>query len=326
MAIAKRKNEVMAKNCNKTFGQALSAYYHEKRSEGIKDGTIATYKMHLDYFSNAFNNFLDVPCNEFSKMDYTYFLDCLNADDKKNKITKQTYCRSVKAFLYWLMENEYITKENHFKVNIPKAQKVIKVTYTDEELKILLQDPRPCSYSQYQTWVYINFVIATGLRESSILSIKKKQYSSNDFCVLVLETKNDNALTVHLNVDMCNILNEYISIFELNDSDYLFCAQGGKRMSRSTIIDNVAKYNRSRGVTKTSIHLFRHTFAKRFLENGGSVVDLQRLLDHASLETTMQYVRDYSLDVKKTVEVFNPQKEFTSVRKKNAINRKRKLE
>lgn len=51
----------MAKNCNKTFGQALSAYYHEKRSEGIKDGTIATYKMHLDYFSNAFNNFLDVP-------------------------------------------------------------------------------------------------------------------------------------------------------------------------------------------------------------------------------------------------------------------------
>lgn len=325
MAITKRKSEIMQKNCNKTFGQAMATFYHEKRSTGTKESTISTYKMHLDYFSKAFNNLLDVPCSEFSKMDYTYFLDCLNADDSKSKITKQTYCRSVKAFLYWLMDNEYITKENHFKVSIPKAQKVIKVTYTDEELKLLLQDPRPCSYSQYQTWVYINFAICTGLRESSILSIQRKEYSANDSTVIVLETKNNNALTVHLNVDMCNILNEYINIFELNETDYLFCSQGGKRMSRSTIIDNVAKYNRSRGVAKTSIHLFRHTFAKRFLENGGSVVDLQRLLDHASLETTMQYVRDYSLDVKKTVEVFNPQKQFTSVRKKNAINRKRKL-
>ena len=56
------------------------------------------------------------------------------------------------------------------------------------------------------------------------------------------------------------------------------------------------------------------------------LVDLQKLLDHANIETTMQYVKDYSLDVKKSVEVFNPQKQFTDVRKKNAINRKRKMQ
>ena len=82
----------MAKNSTKTFGQALASFYHEKRSQGTKESTIATYKMHLDYFSKAFNNILDVPCSEFGKMDYTYFLDCLNADDSKSKITKQT-CR-----------------------------------------------------------------------------------------------------------------------------------------------------------------------------------------------------------------------------------------
>jgi integrase/recombinase XerD len=325
MAISKRKSEIMSKNCNKTFSQALASYYHEKRSTGTKDSTIATYKMHLDYFSKAFNNFSDVPCRDFSKMDYTYFLDYIGADDTKSKVTKQTYCRSVKAFLYWLMDNEYIPKENHFKVSIPKASKVIKKTYTDEELKVLLQDPRPCSYSQYQTWVFINFCIATGLRESSILSIQTKEYSSAESSVLVLETKNGNPLLVHLNTDMCNILNEYILTFELNPTDYLFCAQGGNRMSRSTIIDNVASYNTKRGVTKTSIHLFRHTFAKRFLENGGSVVDLQRLLDHADLNTTMQYIRDYAIDVKKTTEIFNPQREFTNVRKKHSINRKSKI-
>ncbi|MDO4304525.1 MAG: tyrosine-type recombinase/integrase [Bacillota bacterium] len=314
----------MPKNSNKTFGQALASYYHEKRSQGIAESTIATYQMHLEYFSNAFNNIKDVPCYEFDKMDYTYFLDCINADPQKNKTTVATYCRSVKAFLYWLMDNDYIEKP--FKVQIPKAPKTIKVTYTDEELKQLLQDPRPCSYSQYQTWVYINFVIATGLRESSILSIQLKEYSPTEGTVLVKETKSGNPLYVHLNVDMCNILNEYINNFELNPTDYIFCAQGGKRMARSTIIDNVAKYNRGRGVDKTSIHLFRHTFAKRYLESGGSIVDLQKLLDHANIETTMQYVKDYSLDVKKSVEVFNPQKQFTDVRKKNAINRKRKMQ
>lgn len=313
----------MPKNSNKTFAQAREEYFREKRGGGLSDTTAKTYRMHLDYFFKCLGNCENVEIREFTKEDYVFFLNFIKADPKKNERTQQTCCRSVKAFLNWLMDNDYI--EDKFKVVVPKAQKNIKATYTEEELKALLKDPRGCSYSEYQTWVFINFCIATGLRLSSILAIRTGDYIPSEQSVIINWTKNGQPQTRRLNASMCNILNEYIITYELNSVDYLFCTSGGKQMSRRAMEDNVSRYNKKHGVEKTSIHLFRHTFAKKYLEGGGTVIDLQRLLDHQDINTTMGYVRDYGIDVNKTVEVFNPQDLYTDNKKTKQFNRKRKM-
>lgn len=223
------------------------------------------------------------------------------------------------------MENEYIVKEKCFKVTLPKAQKQIKSTYTDEELGELLKDPRHCSYSVYQTWIFINFAIGTGLRLSSILAIQVKDYSPQEQTVIVNTTKSKQAQTRHLNPELCNLLNEYISIFELNSVDYLFCGSSGKQITVRGMQENVKRYNKNHGIEKTSIHLFRHTFARKFLENGGNIVDLQRLLDHSNISTTMEYIKDYSIDIGKVQEVFNPQVAYGNTKRTKQFNRKRKM-
>lgn len=314
----------MPKNCNKSFAQAREDFFREKRGEGLSKSTEQTYKQHLDYFFSCLGECNMIPVRDFSKEDYTFFLNFIRYDPKKNERTRQSYCRSIKAFLNWLMDNNYIEEE--FKVAIPKAQKNIKATYTEEELKALLKDPRECSYSTYQTWVFINFVICTGLRLSSILAIQKKDYSPEEQTIIINSTKNNLPQMRRLNASMCNILNEYISVFELNEFDFLFCTSGGRQMSRRAMEDNVTRYNKACGVEKTSIHLFRHTFARKFLESGGSVVDLQRLLDHSDINTTMGYVRDYAIDVNKTAEVFNPQEQYGNTKKTKQLNRKRKMQ
>jgi len=323
MAITQRKAAIMPKNSSKTFAQAKEEFFREKRGEGLSDGTAKTYKQHLDYFFNCLGNCENVEIRDFTKDDYIFFLNFIKHDPKKNERTQQTYCRSIKAFLNWLMDNNYI--EESFKVTVPKAQKNIKATYTEEELKALLKDPRGCSYSEYQTWVFINFCVATGLRLSSILSIQTSDYVPSEQYVIINHTKNGQPQTRRLNSSMCNILNEYISAFELNDIDYLFCTSGGKQMSRRAMEDNVTRYNKKHGVEKTSIHLFRHTFARKFLENGGAVVDLQRLLDHSDINTTMGYVRDYAIDANKTTEIFNPQDLYANCKKNKQLNRKKKM-
>ena len=68
----------------------------------------------------------------------------------------------------------------------------------------------------------------------------------------------------------------------------------------------VRRYNIERGVTKTSIHLFRHTFAKNFIIAGGGMVQLQALLGHATLEMSRHYVNIYGLDLKRDIEKLNP--------------------
>ncbi|GFI45595.1 tyrosine recombinase XerC [Lachnospiraceae bacterium] len=315
----------MPKNCNKTFSQARADFLMEKKGEGLSAASVKTYKQHLSYFFNCLGDCEIIPVKDFTKDDYIFFLNFIKGDEEKNERTQQSYCRTIRVFLNWLMENEYIVKEKCFKVTLPKAQKQIKSTYTDEELGELLKDPRHCSYSVYQTWIFINFAIGTGLRLSSILAIQVKDYSPQEQTVIVNTTKSKQAQTRHLNPELCNLLNEYISIFELNSVDYLFCGSSGKQITVRGMQENVKRYNKNHGIEKTSIHLFRHTFARKFLENGGNIVDLQRLLDHSNISTTMEYIKDYSIDIGKVQEVFNPQVAYGNTKRTKQFNRKKKM-
>ena len=70
------------------------------------------------------------------------------------------------------------------------------------------------------------------------------------------------------------------------------------------------EYNKRRGVEKTGIHRFRHTFAKKWVLLGGNVVSLQKILGHSSLEITQNYLNLLVSDIQKDVEEFNILREF----------------
>ena len=94
-------------------------------------------------------------------------------------------------------------------------------------------------------------------------------------------------------------------------------------MSARNMQQNVERYNNLIcNVDKKSIHLFRHTFAVKYIRSGGNVLDLQKLLQHHDLNTTMNYLKDLGLDTKNAVNVFNPQLEFNV---KKSTSRKRKM-
>ena len=66
---------------------------------------------------------------------YTYFITELQEEGRKKDTTIASYCRSVRAFLYWLMDNGYMKEEP---LKIPKFDKTVKETYTQEEITTLL--------------------------------------------------------------------------------------------------------------------------------------------------------------------------------------------
>ena len=71
------------------------------------------------------------------------------------------------------MEEGYLQR---FKIKLPKADKRIKETYTDTELKKLLKKPnvKTCEFNEYKTWVFSNYLLATGNRISTVLSLQIK--------------------------------------------------------------------------------------------------------------------------------------------------------
>lgn len=86
----------------------------------------------------------------------------------------------------------------------------------------------------------------------------------------------------------------------------MFCSATEKPLSKDGIKTAVIRYNLSKGVVKTSVHLYRHTFAVHFLYNGGTLARLQELLGHSTMEMSRKYAKNYCMDLEDKFQDTNP--------------------
>jgi integrase/recombinase XerD len=237
------------------------------------------------------------------------FIVQLRDNPMLNDMSLYTYARDFKTLMYFFMRREYIP---YFKIIIPKADKQPIETYTDRELQILLKKPnlRHCGFTEYKVWVMTNFLLSTGIRQHSLVNIKIKDIDFGADVVHINVTKNRKPLIIPLNADIKKILQEYLKYRKGEANDYLFCNVYGKQLVRSTVYHSFYDYNKNRGVQRTGMHRYRHTFAKKWVMMGGNVVTLQKVLGHSSLEITQNYLNLLVSDLKKDIEEFNILREF----------------
>lgn len=284
-------------------------FISDKMSKGLSDYTLTTYRNHFNFFLKCIGGDCDV--REITTFHYNEFVKIMKSREVSSA-TIRSYANSLRSFFNWCYENGEI----HSIVYIPnmKAQDTIKITYTDEELEKLLRKPNvlTCSFTEYKVWVLENLVLCTGLRITSLINIKVGEINFDDCSIVVNKTKNKKALVTYFNKDMKRILQEYLSYRrpETNE-DFLFCTNVGKKIARRTIQDEIADYNLSRGVKKTSVHLFKHTFARNAILAGMDVFTLMGILQHKDIATTYRYLKTLRLDFKDRVDIYNPQKKFS---------------
>jgi len=155
--------------------------------------------------------------------------------------------------------------------------------------------------------------MSTGLRLSSFTNIKIKDIDLDNEVVYVKHTKNRKPLIVPLNFTIVDILKEYLKYRKTDSNeDYLFCNIYGKQLSKACITNTIVRYNLKRDVNSRGIHKFRHTFATKFIQQGGSVVVLQKVLGHSSLQVTQNYINILITDVKKDIDKFNVLQQFNN--------------
>ncbi|WP_300348293.1 tyrosine-type recombinase/integrase [Clostridium sp.] len=146
---------------------------------------------------------------------------------------------------------------------------------------------------------------------SSLINIKIRDLDFDNDVVNITHTKNRKQLIIPLNQTMIKTLKQYLKVRQFkNIDDYLFCNVYGKQLTKSTMISAIYNYNQNRGVEKTSIHKFRHTFAKKWVLENKSLAVLQKVLGHSSLAITENYINILISDIKKEMNDFNILEEF----------------
>ena len=281
--------------------QYFSLFLSSAAARGVKDKTLQTYKQHFHSISK--------------RMDVTVPMDCLNASDLDNMILKMreeglsdcsinSYTRTLKVFFSWCNE------EGHSNLNIKlyKAAETVKEVYTDDELLALLKKPEAnCNFCEYRNWVIINFLLNSGCRAATVRNIQNQDVDLARKQIVLRHTKNGKVQVIPLCSSMVAILRDYMVVRGGGGSDYLFCNEFGDLLTENALRLAIVRYNTARGVQRTSIHAFRHTFARKYLVDcGGDAFSLQRLMGHSTLKMTRHYCNLFNDDIIESHEQRSP--------------------
>ncbi|UWG98007.1 tyrosine-type recombinase/integrase [Dehalobacter sp. DCM] len=281
--------------------------------KNLSGATIRNYRMTYDYFEKYFGaNRLLAEINDKVIAEYTIFL---KANFHMNSIESINTClRYLRAMVNYWVELGYVSK---IKITLLKGNTKIKEAYTDDELIILLKKPdtKKCSFPEYRTWVIINFFVGTGCRVRTLVNVKIKDIDLESAIIKYSVTKNRRQQIIPITKSLTSILDEYLKYRKGVENDYVFCSETGTKLLETSVSHSVLKYNRKRGVQKTSVHLFRHSFAKNWILAGGDIFRLQKILGHQSIEIVKEYVNMFSDDLKRDFDRYNPLEKFCFDRK-----------
>jgi integrase/recombinase XerD len=195
-----------------------------------------------------------------------------------------------------------------YAIPLIRATDPIKEPYTIQELALLLKKPdvKQCSFATYRNWVIVNFLLATGCRAATLLAVRIEDVNLEACTVFFRHMKARNQQVVPLSQTLTEILREYLEYRDGAPEDALFVSEYGNPLCLNTLESAIREYNQARGVDKTSLHLFRHTYAKLYIKAGGDPFRLQKLLGHSDLTMTRRYVALYAEDLKANYDNLNP--------------------
>lgn len=316
------RNKIVLNSATKelTLTEGYNNFIKSKRLNNLSEDTIKYYNRCYKPFEQFFGS--DFLCNDFNDTLLENYLENLKNERNLSPITVNTHIRGIRALLYYFMGKNYSAQ---FKIRLIKADKPVKEIYTDEEITKLIRKPdiSKDSFAQYRNWVIVCYLLATGNRLRTVRNIKLCDLDFQDMQITLHHVKNRKAYIIPMSTSLKKILEEYVSYRGGGNEDYLFCNSYGEKMTKDTFVTAIVQYNKSRGVNKTSIHLFRHTFAKNWIMNGGDIFRLQKMLGHSSLEMVKEYVSIYGGDLKENFDKFNALENYShSFDSKKAIKLK----
>ena len=308
-------NQANSISVEKLYQQFLSSI----AAKGFAEKTIKTYKSHLHCIAKHLD--ITLPVTQLNKSVLNQMISSMRQSGlSSNSIS--SYVRAFKSFLTWCREEGYTN------VTIPtfKQKDTIKETYSDEELRRLLEKPKTnCSFCEYRNWMIVQFLLNSGCRAATIRNIQNRDVDLDSRQVTFRHTKNGHILVIPLCSSLVTRLRGYMQIRKGEPEGYLFCDEYGKMLTENALRLAITRYNKQRGVSKTSIHMFRHTFARKYLMDcGGNAFTLQKLLGHATLEMTKHYCAIFNSDITNGFDNISPLEQFQTASKIAKPSQRRK--
>ena len=284
------------------LSDAIADFLMDSAAKGNSAYTLTYYECILKRFAN-FTGDIEVSAITVSLCKQYYFF---LSDDGLTSGSVQTYIRGLRAFLHWLYENEIVNTNICHKFKLPKAYRKEMNILTDEEISKLYLS-FDSDFCGIRNLCMCSLMLDSGLRLLEVLSLEKSLLHFEDgYCIV--NGKCQKQRTVPIGKTSAGLLRTYLEFVSAENiySPYVFTTIDGEPLTRNTVKNIFRKLKKSSGISRLHPHLLRHTFATKYLENGGNIYALQSILGHTSLEMVKRYLHLSQSRVCADFEQFSP--------------------
>jgi integrase/recombinase XerC/integrase/recombinase XerD len=221
----------------------------------------------------------------------------LHLTEKGNtSTTTQTYIRALRAFLTWCYNEGYAAENIPARFKLPKAQRKTIDVLTDDEVRRLFAcfKVQPMhGRTGARDYAICALMLDSGLRLNEVVTLQAGNvHLAEGYCIV--DGKGNKQRIVPLGLHSKRALIRYTGRLPIKhlegEKTPLFVKNDLTPLKQSTVKQLFRKLKIKANIPRLRAHLLRHSFATRYLENGGDIYSLQQILGHTSLEMVKKYV------------------------------------
>lgn len=267
----------------------VSKFLSAKRVEGCSEKTIVYYKNTIE----ALLIRVDKEIKHITTDDLRDYLTNYQIEKSSSKVTIDNIRRILSSFFSWLEDEDYIIKSPVRRIHKVKTGKIIKETYTDESLE-LMRDNCP----ELRDLAMIDLLASTGMRVGEMVLLNKDDINFNERECVVFG-KGDKERVVYFDARAkIHMINYLESRSDNNPALFVTLRSPQERLKIGGVEVRLRELGKRLNIPKVHPHKFRRTLATVAIDKGMPVEQLQQLLGHQRIDTTLQYAMVKQSNVK----------------------------
>lgn len=267
----------------------LALFLAAKRIEGCSEKSLKYYQA----TTQAMLDGIGKPIKEIVTEDIRQYLTSYQRERHSSRVTIDNIRRILSSFFSWLEDEDYILKSPVRRIHKVKTASNIKETYSDETLE-LMRD----SCSEMRDLAMIDLLASTGMRVGEMVLLNRDDVDfAERECVVF--GKGDKERMVYFDARTKLHLQAYLeSRSDDNPALIVSLKAPFNRLSIGGVETRLRELGRQLGVHKVHPHKFRRTLATMAIDKGMPIEQLQQLLGHKRIDTTLQYAMVKQSNVK----------------------------
>ena len=251
-----------------------------KRIEGCSERT-------LNYYETTIKTMIDKlskKVNSIETEDLRNYLSEYQAKNNCSKVTIDNVRRILSSFFAWLEDEDYIMKSPVRRIHKVKATQTVKETYTDEELEEMRD-----ACIEIRDLAMVDFLASTGVRVGELVNLDRVDIDMQERSCVVLGKggkEREVYFDARTKINLQNYLNSRI---DNNSALFVSLLRPYDRLKISGVEIRLRELGKRINIKKIHPHKFRRTMATKAIDKGMPIEQVQVLLGHRKIDTTLQY-------------------------------------